>query len=189
MTLPFQYVYSDPHFGHRKVAEVRGFSIVMGHDRALFDNYFNTVGDRDVVLWLGDAFFCNAQEAGSILHRLPGRKWLLRGNHDWKKSTNWYTSIGFELVADGWLDFRLGDVPIRCCHFPFAGTEHGLKGTDDRYLDRRPVPRKGTGEVLLHGHTHSPQRVGERRQIHVGCDAWDLAPVPVSLLPEYVDRL
>jgi calcineurin-like phosphoesterase family protein len=189
MTLPFQYVYSDPHFGHRKLAEVRGFEDVGEHDLALFENYWQLVEDDEVTLWLGDAFFCGASKARDVLEGLPGRKWLLRGNHDWKKSTHWYTSIGFELVVDGWFDFRLGDVPIRCCHFPFANTRHGLKGDDDRYLDRRPVQRKGTGEVLLHGHTHSPQRVGKRRQIHVGCDAWDLAPVPMSLLPEYVDRL
>ncbi|WP_051265718.1 metallophosphoesterase family protein [Nakamurella lactea] len=36
------------------------------------------------------------------------------------------------------------------------------------------------GNWLLHGHTHSSEKVTSSREIHVGLDAWDLGPVEVG---------
>jgi len=62
---------------------------------------------------------------------------------------------------------------VRLCHFPYVGDSH----ENDRYADKRPVD---TGVVLLHGHTHSSNRVSRSKkgtlQIHVGVDAWKLLP-------------
>lgn len=184
------FFYSDPHFGHRKLAEVRGFKgydakgVPLGSgvypeidimDTALMNRYRALVELQDVVLWLGDCFFCGRERAAEIIGQLPGRKILLRGNHDQGHALSWYSGVGFDLVMDGEISLPpIAGHTIRACHLPYAGTAHARDAEDNRYLGLRPIPRKG--EILLHGHTHSTA-TWEGNGIHVGCDAWDLAPV------------
>lgn len=48
------YFTSDPHFGHRKVAEIRGFDSPEEHDAALAANWRAVVRPGDKVWVLGD---------------------------------------------------------------------------------------------------------------------------------------
>jgi calcineurin-like phosphoesterase family protein len=48
---------------------------------------------------------------------------------------------------------------------------------DTRHEKRRPPKVKG--EVLIHGHSHVREKV-RGNMIHVGVDAWDFFPVPIS---------
>ena len=63
-------------------------------------------------------------------------------------------------------------------HFPYDGdhVEGGDRATQWRLHDE--------GVILLHGHTHSADRVSLSRagttQIHVGLDAWGLRPVALG---------
>ena len=172
--------YSDPHFGHHRMAELRDFASTEEMDEALVEHYSAAVTDLDAVLWLGDAFFCSQDGARKILARLPGTKLLLRGNHDLGHSPGWYAEAGFALVADGSLYLTLAERRVQACHYPFAGTRYGgalgdgVERPDDRYTELRPVRRRG--EFLLHGHTHS-KRQRDGYAIHLGVDAWGLGPV------------
>jgi calcineurin-like phosphoesterase family protein len=171
----FDAFYSDPHFGHRKLADLRGFSSVTDHDEALVTRYNATVGPGDLVLWLGDVCFYGADKAARIagvLRRLNGRKVLVQGNHDWGHAPAWWGRAGFTLAVRGDVRFDLGGIPAVASHFPYAGARHA-NGPDVRHLEHRPDRRPG--EVLLHGHVHTDRRRVEN-QIHVGVDAWDLRP-------------
>lgn len=186
------HAFSDPHFGHRMIAKLRGFTNADGdpdtaaHDEELIERY-SRVAEADcngspVVLWLGDCFFCPRERAASIMDALPGTKILVRGNHDWGRSPDWFAGIGFSLVLDGIVTLPpIAGRPVRACHLPYAGTAYGIEDADGntkvddqvllhghRYLDQRPIRRKGA---------HSAARQTGAAQIHVGVDAWGLRPV------------
>lgn len=168
--------YSDPHFGHRFVSDLRGFSTVEAQTEYLVAEYNGRTQSTGTVLWLGDAFFCSQAEAQRIMADLSGTKILIRGNHDWAKPPGWFVDAGFSLVVDGEVAVPgFGAMASYACHFPWAGTAYGAEDSgDDRYAAKRPPKRSNA--VLLHGHSHSPSQ-GEGRRVHVGVDAWALGPV------------
>ena len=176
----FDYYYSDPHFGHGKLLSTLrmgwGYDTADQMDEVLIDRYQSVVQPEDTVLWLGDVAFYGVGELARVqqmLARLPGRKILLRGNHDLRHGLNWWITAGFDVVMDGPLRFGLDGRTVVAAHMPPWGVPH-VRGPDARHPEMRPVLRPG--EVLLHGHTHSPRKRVDNR-IHVGADAHDLFPV------------
>lgn len=180
-------LYSDPHYGHANVIRYsqRPFDDAAHMDVFMLDAYRTSVREADTVIWLGDCFFMSFENAEALLRSLPGRKVLVRGNHD--RSASRMAAMGFELVADRELRMHIAGRPVRLCHFPYAGTASaeddatsvGPRGEEtvapyERYRAQRPQRVKG--EVLIHGHTHSRVR-RNGNQIHVGVDAWGYRPV------------
>lgn len=176
---PRTFFYSDPHFGHRNIIEycTRPFRDSAHQTEELIARYNSVVTPEDEVRWLGDAFFTTKPEAAGIMRRLNGTKHILLGNHD-KRTKAWYKDIGFETVQEGLVLFRR----VALCHFPYI-MEHE-KDIRLAHLHPKFEPR-----LLLHGHTHSPERF-RPYQLHVGVDAWDYAPVEFErLLREYAASL
>jgi calcineurin-like phosphoesterase family protein len=90
------WFWGDPHFGHRNILKhepTRPFIDTEHMDNTIIENYNQTVGDGDIVFWLGDMFFTNAERTAYILNRLKldGK----RNNHD-KQTDNWYRRKGFD---------------------------------------------------------------------------------------------
>lgn len=57
-------------------------------------------------------------------------------------------------------------------------SEHRLNLRPSRRRARQPQFRlPDLGEWLIHGHTHSKERLDGPRSVHVGLDAWGLRPV------------
>lgn len=172
---PFDYFYSDPHFGHAKIIEYcsRPFADVAEMDAELERRYCAMVGPNDRVLWLGDASFHGAELAGYMLDRLPGRKVLVRGNHDGTIAR--CLRLGFEVVTDV-LHLRIAGAKVTASHLPPVTEGEPI---DPRTFAQHRPARPIAGEFVMHGHTHEKERrVG--RRIHVGVDAWDYAPAPWS---------
>jgi calcineurin-like phosphoesterase family protein len=167
------HFYSDPHMGHLNIIDYaeRPFYFIDQMDEALVSNYNEMVGPDDAVLWLGDAFFYPFEKAKKLLAAMNGTKILILGNHDRSRSS--MSKLGFSLVLKEAV-MHIGGRTVRLSHYPYAGSAGRGKGKDDRYINRRPVRKKG--EVLIHGHTHTNRKVYEN-QIHVGVDAWDYRPV------------
>lgn len=182
--LPFDWIWSDQHFGHRKVIEYsrRPFSSVEEMDAELIANYCSLVQDEDLVLWLGDVSFHRAVRTEQLIRSLPGRKILVRGNHD--RSARRMAELGFDLVVEEMVTSIAGR-PARLSHYPYLDGSPPER-PDGRFPDRRP--RKIKGEVLLHGHTHQPRRrLGN--QIHVGVDAWNFYPVSYHDIAREVQKI
>lgn len=165
------HFYSDPHFGHERAVEMsnRPFTDVEHMNEQLIHRYWEVVAPDDCVCWVGDCFFTKADEAESILRSLPGRKILVRGNHDRKPGR--MAALGFDLVVEPEMVMHIGNRKVRVCHYPPRG--YGRKG-DNRFPDRMPMRNKG--EVFIHGHTHQREQV-VGPCVHVGVDAWAYAPV------------
>lgn len=163
------HFYGDPHFGHANIITHadRPWNDVSEMDAELERRYRAAVSVQDVVLWVGDVSFARPEWTAALLARLPGRKLLVRGNHD--GTVAHCLRIGFELVTEQ-LYISIAGHKVTVSHYPPAGAN-----ADERYIERRP-PKPGPGEFVLHGHTHErARRVG--RRLHVGVDAWSYAPV------------
>lgn len=178
---------SDLHFGHRKVAETRGFASVEEHDDHLRHQWASTVNPGDLVYVLGDIAVSSPVHALRCLAGLPGRKRLVWGNHDkghpmhrdaWNHQAI-YLRV-FEGVAQS-ARIRLQGQEAVLSHFPYERDREETRYAQWRLRDE--------GLPLLHGHTHGTERlvvkdVGKgqyaelRTEVHVGLDAWGLRPVP-----------
>lgn len=154
------YFTADTHFGDDPVRRIfaRPFSSVADMDAGLVTRA-GAVGPDDDLWILGD-FAAVETEAGRQAARaaftaLPGRKHLIRGNHDlpWTVEQLPWASIHdlYELRRDGQV-FVL-------CHYPLV-TWNGVRD----------------GAVNLFGHVHTNWR-GARGQVNVGVDQWDFKPL------------
>jgi len=177
--------YSDPHFGHKNIIKYcnRPFAHVDEMTEELIKRYNDVIsGPNDTVLWLGDCGFCKTDMFRNILARMHGRKILVIGNHDRDKST--MADLGFDLVTDECF-LSVNGQKCRVKHFPYAYADPFTDPAKDKYSTLRP-PRI-QGEVLIHGHTHSPEPLQDN-MVHVGVDAWNYAPVGWDTVAELVAK-
>lgn len=95
---PFKiWVIADTHFNHAKLEEMEGRPA--DFNERIIKNWSNLVSDDDLVIHLGDVIIGRQSEMEGILKRVPGRKVLVRGNHDHEKP-GYYLRRGFEFVCD-----------------------------------------------------------------------------------------
>jgi len=92
------YLVSDSHFNHTKIATYcdrpENFTDI------LVRNWQNTVKPEDSVIHLGDVFIGKPEGWAAIYPLLPGRKILVRGNHDRNRSVSWWMDNGFDFACD-----------------------------------------------------------------------------------------
>lgn len=181
---------SDHHIGHRFMAELRGFASVEAHDESLLEKWNSAITKRDVVWVLGDVSM-NPSKGVEWMARANGIKYLVAGNHDrchpvnarWHSEQRKYLEVfsGVTTIAS----VKIGERKVMMSHFPYV-------------VDRVPAARfmewrcRDEGLWLLHGHTHVASKLTERRQLHVGVDAWAGYPVSrdrVGQLMDAQDRL
>lgn len=157
------YFTADTHFGDDPIRRFFGrpFGSAGEMDAEMIIRAAHLLPDDD--LWvLGDFAACQTdtgrQVARSAFAALPGRKHLIRGNHDpdWLIETLPWASVHdlFELDAEG-RRFVL-------CHYPLI-TWNGVR----------------SGVMHLFGHVHTRWR-GAEGQVNVAVDVWDFAPVGVD---------
>ena len=181
---------SDHHFGHANIIGycARPFTDVDAMNKAMVDRH-NDVVDADDEVWiLGDLVMGQLiVNLSANVWRLKGRKILVPGNHDvcWrgrKKGPNQVTAYydlgGVSRIVDDPKPVVLAGKQVRINHFPYVlDTRYDLK-----FMEHRP---KDDGGWLLHGHIHEKWRQNGR-QINVGVDAWDFAPVSDDTLCEVI---
>lgn len=181
---------SDPHLGHKRVGvEHRGFATILDHDAAFCDHWNEQVSAADVVYILGDLAASSPTYALSLIRGLPGRKRLVKGNHDKNHGSRrdaWKWDPAYREVFEYTTDFariRVEEQEVLLSHFPYVA-DH----TDPpRYMQYR---LRDEGRFLLHGHTHSKEKFTSSRELHVGLDAWDMRLVDhVDVTNWVLDRL
>ncbi|PPH89828.1 metallophosphoesterase [Rathayibacter sp. AY1D5] len=188
------FVTSDTHFSHARISELTGrpFSTVAEMDAELIRRWNDTVAPESVVLHLGDLALGRIAESLPITAQLHGRRFLVPGNHDRvspatqsnhavERFTPLYLAAGWEILPEVITGTRAGHRVIKS-HYPYSGDTQD----EDRHSSHRPIDR---GLPLLHGHTHARENGPVGYQFHVGVDAFELAPVPMSLVDEWLDDL
>lgn len=173
------FVTSDTHFGDPEAIDRfgRSFADAGQMDDVLVDGINRVVGKDDLLLHLGDFTGrldgSRSRHASSIRERLLcDRIVLVRGNHD-PRNKPAFDAL-FESVHD-LLSFRCSDAAT------LAGNERIVFG---HYPLRVWQGRHG-GSCHLHGHSHGtiPE---EGRSTDVGVDNWNLQPIPLSSVIEFL---
>lgn len=95
--IPIYWLLPDPHFGHKMLIE-RGLR-PPDYERKIWSFIDSHVTEKDVILCLGDVIFHTSSIYKDLWRNVPGKKWLVRGNHD-KKSASWYIDFGFDCAVD-----------------------------------------------------------------------------------------
>lgn len=186
--MPNIWLTADPHFGHRLVAELRGFDSIEAHDDAIIAGWQAVVRPGDQVWVLGDVVVsASSLDHGlAILRDLPGVKDLVAGNHDachpMHRRAHLTQGRYLEVFrsVQAFARRRLAGRDVLLSHFPYAG-DH----TNERYTQYR---LRDEGLPLLHGHTHSTERQ-RGREIHVGLDAWGFRPVALGQIESLIRQL
>lgn len=162
------YFTADPHFGHDNIRTFcnRPFSTVAAMDAAMLSAYQSAMAPDDDLWIIGDFAFAHSDDAErleALLAAIPGRKHLIKGNHDkpWMTKLKGWASVHdmVQIIEDG--------TRLTLCHYPmitWPGSRHGA--------------------LQLFGHVHD-NWAGSRNSINVGVDLWGFRPVT---LPEIKAR-
>ena len=172
---------ADLHLGHANIIRYcnRPFADVEEMNEELVRRWNARVTPNDEVWVLGDFALGRIAESFACGRRLNGRKSLVVGNHDrmfgarraaeYRRWVERYQQeAGFDDVVDN-VSTRIGEIPVRLSHFPYEGDSHDR----DRFVHARP---RDDGGWLVHGHVHEKWKVNGR-QVNVGVDVWNFAPV------------
>lgn len=172
---------ADLHLGHANIIRYcnRPFATADEMNEELVRRWNERVAPDDEVWVLGDFALGPIADSLACGLRLNGRKSLVVGNHDrmfgtrresdYRRWVDRYThEAGFADVL-GNVSSHVGGVSVQVSHFPHEGDSHDA----DRFEEARPAD---DGRWLLHGHVHEKWKVNGR-QINVGVDVWDFAPV------------
>jgi calcineurin-like phosphoesterase family protein len=118
---------SDLHFGHKGIERFRKHvSSQEDNEKQIVDCWKQVVTKRDDVYVLGDA--CFTHESLPEFGLLPGRKFLVRGNHDLLPTEAYFT---------------------------FFTEVYGLLKYKEFWLSHAPIhPDELRGRINLHGHVH-----------------------------------
>lgn len=171
----------DTHFGHERVAGIRGFANTVKHDESIAARWAKQVHPDDTVYVLGDISSGSSigeEYALAALWGLPGSKHLIAGNHDSVSSIhrNSYKKFPqFMKVFDSIQQFariRIDGVNILLSHYPYLSQGDGPGRGLPRYSQYRLADE---GMPLIHAHTHHTDPFSGSvtgREMCVSWDAW-----------------
>jgi len=91
------WVITDTHWGHTNI--IKYCNRPENHNELMIKHWKEMVQYDDIVIHLGDVIFGNKEKLIGILAQLPGKKILVRGNHD-HESNLWYMRAGFDFACD-----------------------------------------------------------------------------------------
>lgn len=124
------WITTDTHFDHTMLTDNN--LRPLGFEEKILKGLRSVVKDDDILIHLGDVSFGNDAEWNEKIKGIPGKKWLIKGNHD-KHSSSWYISHGWDFVADTIVFDQFG-YNILISHIPQPGD----------YFD-----------INIHGHFHN----------------------------------
>jgi len=130
-----EHLTTDLHLNHAKLV-TKGFR-PEGYEEMITSDWRTQVQDDDVVYCLGDVAMGKEGEAHERIKTLPGRKILIRGNHD-KQKDAWYLSHGWDEIHDS---LRLNRT---------------VNGRHTRViLTHVPIAVDNSWDLNIHGHFHN----------------------------------
>ncbi|HEV8192077.1 MAG TPA: metallophosphoesterase, partial [Ktedonobacterales bacterium] len=152
-----RWVLGDTHFFHGNIAHYAGRPD--DHELQMVMQWCALVRPEDLLLHLGDVALGPADEVAARLPELPGRNYLLRGNHDSRARLAVYAARGWRLIVPFTLPYRGWMVRFR--HAP----------------SRDPLP---PWTLEVHGHLHQHAAPTPR---HLNVAVEQTAYAPVELRP------
>lgn len=160
---PF-WIISDTHFGHDNIIKYCGRP--QEHEQLMLDAWHQRIGPDDVVLHLGDLLLDRRGDIAPKVAKLPGKKFLLKGNHD-RRSSKYYQGLGFRLIRQS---FAL----------PYMGWQVVFSHRPDYDKDFICYPK----HLNVHGHIHQ-RLLDDRCYLNVSVEHTDYKPL---LITELLDQ-
>ena len=124
------WLTTDTHFGHANMVKL--CHRPEDFEKRIIDNWCQVVRPEDIVIHLGDVTWHVKDYLDNVVAKLPGKKILVRGNHD-EKSLMYYMKHGFDLAVDS-LSMKYRGLDILFTHEPKIFHEH---------------------DINIHGHLHT----------------------------------
>lgn len=161
---------SDTHIHHPAILRYCNcpFKDVHHMNEAMYDLWASTIGSRDDVYHIGDVAFGDVEPAVKRLKTLPGKKFLVPGNHDRKNITK--LSEAFTILPPLW-ETSFAKQKVILCHYPLLCWGASFRGA-----------------VNLFGHVHG-RLSGNSAQMDVGVDAWGFSPVRLEKILAHMAKL
>lgn len=91
------WLTTDTHFFHKRLCQLCNRPEDFTEKLIHWFKYY--ICPQDNLIHLGDVIFNDDKKLKSVLDSFPGRKILIRGNHD-KHSLSWYERNGFTFACD-----------------------------------------------------------------------------------------
>jgi calcineurin-like phosphoesterase family protein len=154
---PKSWLITDTHFNHAHLMHIGARPA--DYQAQILRNWGRLVLPQDTIYHLGDVILGQASQLPAILGNLPGRKVLIKGNHD-LNTDNWYLARGFVFVAQGIL-------------------------TKGIWLTHAPdLALPGGAWINIHGHLHGDEhRAGEVGKLPAWCKLLALEDPAVNYCP------
>lgn len=168
------YFTSDLHYNHLSALIMcrRPFKSVEEMNKALLNNWNNTVQKNDTVYILGDLSHKTPVETvNEFIRKLNGKKILIKGNHD----KNYDETLFEEIVP--FKEINYSGICISLMHYPML-----------------EWPKSRHGSIHLHGHQHNKAEYNERmreegiRRYDVGVDANNFKPVSIYEILNFMNK-
>ncbi len=185
---------SDPHFFHNNVIKYdnRPFTSVEEMNNAIISRWNSIVSSNDTVYVCGDFGLCPIISLHNLLNSLEGKKILILGNHD-RYQHSQYIKAGFDAVYYE-LVMKLGQKIVKLSHYPYKTSKLSLwweqfyRGKDYSHINKKK-PIRNEEDWLIHGHVHNGYKKIDvkKKQINVGCFAWDYFPVSETDIHRLID--
>ncbi|MBO5969965.1 MAG: metallophosphoesterase family protein [Clostridia bacterium] len=121
---------ADWHYGHEHIIAFDGRPFLSAEEmnQTLVDRWNSAVAPEDTVFCAGDMFWCNSKEAVSVLDKLNGSIYLVKGNHDRCNDSQFkkrFAGISeYMEIKDGGRDVVLCHYPIPCFKNHYYGWYH-----------------------------------------------------------------
>jgi calcineurin-like phosphoesterase family protein len=163
------FLYADPHFFHESIIRMCGrpFSSVAEMNETLATSWRAVVRPNDDVIVVGDfAHRADPVALRKLFDSLPGRKNLIKGNHDDKHTL----ALPWENVRDI-AALSIDSTHVVLCHYPMLSW---------------PGSRKGA--LQLFGHHHGKLR-GNQQSCDIGVDVMGWAPVRLATIKTFLATL
>lgn len=172
---------SDTHFGHNKIIDYcyRDIGIPMNStkeerveamNQRLIDRWNERIKPEDHVYHLGDFAFMGKAKRKTIIEKLNGVKFLIRGNHD-QDNNDWWRDAGFEWVRDYYVlrqqdSYETDDGETKSYHQSIVLMHFPILSWENMHH----------GYWHLHGHCHGSLPMTRQMRMDVGVDTNNLYP-------------
>ena len=168
------FLTADTHFDHDNIISycARPFKSASHMNEAIFTLWAETVPPKAHVYHLGDVTWGDGEKVIRRIKSLPGKKYLVPGNHD-KKLLNKLAEAFTILPPLHETTHRLQSGKQRAilCHYPLLAWKGAFRGA-----------------INLFGHVHG--RIPDNSlQADVGVDVWGYAPVLLENALEKMKKL
>jgi len=169
---------SDLHFNHDKdfLYEPRGFKNVNDMNKQILENFKTTLNWDDILFVLGDNWLGDLDAGFRLFNQIPGKKYLIKGNHDtdarWEYLGN--KAGNFVLLGEA-ATVRVKGFTFYLSHYPTVTTNFN---DYEKPLHRRLLN--------ISGHTHSPEKWQKEvpTSYNVCLEAHNLMPVEATTVIE-----